>query len=206
MLTLASNVTRAIQASGAGALQSATTFSVPVGYAAGDVVQVTACSQAPANKIWLLVSLSGQNATVQDLSGGPAPVFVFAGNPTLTVSHIGFVTQSLTLDNTIFTAPNPDFTTFFRVEALTSATGIRAQWQDTADAFVNDIKPGGVHMLYGQETVARQYASFSQRRYDWQGARLGNANNAFRLVIYVEGQYGAAAPAGSSISYSAFVG
>ena len=202
---LASAVSKTFVNPGAGSLQSANQINVPAGYAVGDIIQGSGCAQATGNKVFVITAISLNVATVTDLAGG-TPVLVFAGNPAVTITHIGFVTSSLLADNTVYTSPNPDFTLRFRIESLSAQTAVRVQWQDTGDAFVSDIKFGPSFSLFGYiDKPHAQYASFESRRYDFQGLRVGNPSNALRAVVLVEGQFGGAAPSGSSVTYSAWV-
>lgn len=204
MYVLASKVTRALQTAGSSSLQSGTGIAAISGYAVRDIIQITGCSQAPANNFCVVTGIAGGIMSLTDLAG-VSPGYLYSGNPACTVTHVGFRTTSLALDNSVFATPNPDFNLRFRIEELTAQTGVRVHFQDTGDDFITDARPGPMFTAFGYINGPGVAKSFSANREDWLSARLGNPNNAMRATVWFEGQYGAAAPAGANITYTSWV-
>lgn len=195
---LATAASRALQASGSSSLQAAAGVAAVAGYAVGDIIQITGCSQTPANRIWLIVSISGGIMTLTDM-GGLSPSFTFTGNPACVVNHIGFKTASLTLDNTVFSQANPEFNLHIRLEQLSAQTGIRFQISDTQDY------PVGFLNAYGAIDSLVHGKTFTISRQESQSLKLGNSGNAIQFTCYLEGAYGAPPPVGASLTYSAWI-
>lgn len=184
---------------------AANKLTAPAGIPVGAIVSISGVAGLTgANGIFVVSAFSAGVYTFTTLSGSAmASTGTYTSGGTIT--HIGFLTSPLTLDNTVFSSPNPDFTVAFRLESLSPSTGIRAHWQDTADAFAGtDTRSGPFIGTYGGQSIVAG-ARFSAKRYDWPGARLGNANNALRVEVFVEGQYGVAPAVGSTIQFSAWV-
>lgn len=158
-----------------------------------------------ANAIWQATVTSGTVITFKSIGTGLAPTFGGTWTSGGTLTHIGFVTAALTLDNTVFVSPNPDWTLRMRVEALSASTGLRMHVLDTGDAFAADIKPGPMQYAFGFLGTQQGLQPPSDRVYDFQGLRLGNANNALKAVTYFEGANGAAAAVGSSATFSYWI-
>jgi hypothetical protein len=91
------------------------------------------------------------------------------------------------------------------IQALSAAAAVRIQAFDTGDAFAADIKPGPCVFSFGAQVSSAGVATPAFRRYDWPGLRIGNANNAMRSAVYLEGANGAAPAVGSSVTWSTWI-
>jgi len=211
---IATNFTKTIQAaqSVSGAASGVITVGSTTGWATGDLALVSGVGGATGvNGLVYLTVSSGTTFTLKDIGTGATKAFGGSYTSGGTVTHIGYQTAALTLDNTVFTAANPNFVLFPEVTALsngTSAANFRIHVSDTGDAFVADIQPGPAFFGYGYMAAASNgivVPSLEDQAYtqaDWPSARLGNANNALRANVFLSTATGAAPTAGTTITFS----
>lgn len=206
--SIVSGLTKTIQAPQtiSGAATGVITVGSTTGWATGDIALISGVGGATGvNGLVRLAVASSTTFTVTSLSNGATLTFGGSYTSGGTVTHVGFQSAALTLDNTVFASVNPDFTLKNEIAALSAATGVRVHISDTGDAFANDIKPGPCFFAYGTQALLTGGYAAEAKRYDAQGLRLGNANNGLRLNVFIEGALGAVPSTGQSVTFSTWI-
>lgn len=185
----------------------AVTVASSAGYEAGDIVLATGLAglTGGVNAIWQISITSGTVVQLKSIGSSAAPTFAGAWTSGGTLKHIGWTNTALTLDNTIFDSPDPDFTLVTTVDSLSASTGLRIHVLDTSDSFAADIKVGPMTYAFGPFTAQTSERVSSVRRHHFQGLRLGSSGNALRSVVMFEGVKGTPPAVGASAMFSQWV-
>ena len=191
-LVASSTITAATNAS-----PIAVTTSAAHGLETGDIVVIAgAVGNTAANGQFTVTVVDATHYTLNGSSGNGA--WTSGG----TATHVGFSLPSFTTDNTVF-PQNSDFTVKTRIAALSANTGVTFHYSDSSDSGAT-FRPGPFYSRYGYLNKTND-ALMSWKREDWPQAKLGNPGDCLRLNVYLEGQYGAMATVGSSVSFQAWV-
>jgi hypothetical protein len=118
-----------------------------------------------------------------------------------TVTHIGFASPAVLVDNTVFTNGIPDLTLVSRLEALTTGNA-RIVWEDAADASFITAEPLWVET--GIAPVAANFSAdkrWSSKKYDVADIRAAASGDNLRMKVFLSGGTGAEAQVSGWVEY-----
>ena len=170
------------------------TTSAAHGLETGDVVYISGVvGTVEANGRWSITVIDSTHFTLDNST------FVTAYTSGGTAAHVGYVTASQLIDNTVFSTVPNNLAFKFRMTSQSSGGKFRFHFQDTGDtAFLTAMAgPGG--SFFGQHT--NQFEStWSARFYDFPDFRVASSGNKTRLMI----QFGSPV-AGQSLTFDSWL-
>lgn len=164
------------------------------GLETGDIVQISGVvGLTAANGRYTITKVDANSYSLNNSKGNAA--YSSGG----TAVHIGFACAAVLVDNTVFTSV-PDFTLKFAAESMSSITGVRAEFTDSADSSFVTEQPLVVFALAGTLGLANG-RKYSAKKADLPDARMAASGDNMRLKMYLSGGPGATGQFSAWIEY-----
>lgn len=164
------------------------------GLETGDIVQIESVGgNTAANGQWVITKTSNDAFTLNNSKGNAN--YTSGG----TAAHVGYATDAVTIDSTVFSAAQPQLTFKFDLQAASAGAKVRFGLFDAADANFASEMPVFVGGTVGKITAGSNKA-YSAKAYENPDFRHAGTGHKARAKVLFGG-----ATAGQTFQFSAWL-